>query len=213
MASSEREWPLGVAILLVCLLFFLSLATVSKETVRKSSAIEGQWIEEQFGHSTLTRINAIADGWYLKSFDRLDKNSLRDWMSEDPAQRKREERLAEQNNVVLTWAKERKLTLLELGFWVLRRIALFKVLIPLWLPLGLLAVFHGWNERAIKQMDFGYTSPVVNHWARSGMTLITVVTILLFFAPVTIPPAVFPMLMAFWSVGAMLAIANIQKRI
>ena len=45
------------------------------------------------------------------------------------------------------------------------------------------------------------------------MTLITVVTILLFFAPVTIPPAVFPMLMAFWSVGAMLAIANIQKRI
>ena len=106
MASSEREWPLGVAILLVCLLFFLSLATVSKETVRKSSAVEGQWIEEQFGHSTLTRINAIADGWYLKSFDRLDKNSLRDWMSEDPAQRKREERLAEQNNVVLTWAKE-----------------------------------------------------------------------------------------------------------
>lgn len=161
MASSEREWPLGVAILLVCLLFFLSLATVSKETVRKSSAVEGQWIEEQFGHSTLTRINAIADGWYLKSFDRLDKNSLRDWMSEDPAQRKREERLAEQNNVVLTWAKERKLTLLELGFWVLRRIALFKVLIPLWLPLGLLAVFHGWNERAIKQTDFGYTSPVV----------------------------------------------------
>lgn len=164
MASSEREWPLGVAILLVCLLFFLSLATISKETVRKSSAVEGQWIEEQFGHSTLTRINAIADGWYLKSFDRLDKNSLRDWMSEDPAQRKREERLAEQNNVVLTWAKERKLTLLELGFWVLRRIALFKVLIPLWLPLGLLAVFHGWNERAIKQTDFGYTSPVVNHW-------------------------------------------------
>ena len=215
MAGSEKEWPLGVAIVVMCMLFLVGLATVSKTEVRKQSTREAQRIEIELGHSTLMKINAKADAWYLHTVGKWDKDTLRDWMDDDPAeiQKQKQAKAQEVPNKAKKWVNDRRLAFLDLSYWILRRIALFQVFIPLWLPLGLLAFYHGWMTRCIKQTDFGYTSPVVNHYARNGMTIITVLTILLFFSPVALYPFIFPTLMAFWSIGAALAIGNIQKRI
>lgn len=215
--ASEREWPIGVAIVVLCLLFFVGLATVSKDQVRKESVKEAERIELELGHSTLMKISARADAWYLATLGKFDKNSLRDWMNDDPVNLQAKEKIVQTvedgANAGKSWLTDRRIAFLDLGYWILRRVALFLMFVPLWLPLGLLAMYHGWMSRAIKQTDFGYTSPVVNHWARSVMTLITVMTILLFFSPVALYPAIFPTLMAFWSVAAAAAIGNIQKRI
>lgn len=215
--ASEREWPIGVAIVVLCLLFFVGLATVSKDQVRKESVKEAERIELELGHSTLMKISARADAWYLATLGKFDKNSLRDWMTDDPVNLQAKEKIVQTvedgANAGKSWLNDRRIAFLDLGYWILRRVALFLMFIPLWLPLGLLAMYHGWMSRAIKQTDFGYTSPVVNHWARSVMTLITVMTILLFFSPVALYPAIFPTLMAFWSVATAAAIGNIQKRI
>lgn len=215
--ATEKEWPIGVAVVIACLLFFVGLATVSKDEVRKESVHEAERIELELGHTTLMKISARADAWYLATLGKWDKNTLRDWMADDPVQIQREKRQAkyaqEEKSKAKDWLNDRRQAFLDLGYWILRRIALFQMFIPLWLPLGILAVYHGWMSRAIKQTDFGYTSPVVNHWARSFMTFITVLTILLFFSPVALYPVIFPTLMAFWSVATAAAIGNIQKRI
>ncbi|WP_443744411.1 DUF4400 domain-containing protein [Sutterella sp.] len=194
--------------------FALSLTLVTKDYVRRSSVLEAQKIEAELGHSTLTKINAMADDWYLRTLDRwFGEDSLDEWLSEDAAQRRREEDFLQKNRKVAKWAEERKAALLDLGFWVMRRIALFLIWIPLWIPLALLAVYHGLQDREIKKTDFGYTSPVLNNWARRVMSLVTFITILLFLSPIAIDPLMFPLMMGFWAVAAGIAMGNIQKRI
>lgn len=212
--AKRESGSVALAVVLAFAVFTLSLALVTQDYVRRASVIEAQRIERELGHSTLTRINVMADGWYLKTLDRwFDSTTLGDWMSTDAEQKAREERLLKQNGKLVRWAEDRKAALLDLGYWVLRRLALFWLWIPLWIPLALLAVYHGLQDREIKKTDFGYTSPVLNHWARQAMCLTTLVTLLLFLSPVALEPLMFPLMMGFWAVAAGIAVGNVQKRI
>lgn len=214
MADKNGSTSVWIIILTAFAVFALSLTLVTKDYVRKSSVAEARMIETELGHSTLTRINAMADDWYLKTFDKwFGQASLGDWMSEDGKQRRREEKFLRQNGKAVQWAVERKEALLDLSYWILRRVALFLIWVPLWIPLAVLALFHGLNDREIKKTDFGYTSPVLNHWARQAMSLVTMLTLLLFLSPVAIMPLAFPLMMSFWALAAGVAIGNVQKRI
>ncbi|MDO4937148.1 MAG: DUF4400 domain-containing protein [Sutterellaceae bacterium] len=214
MAQKNSSASMWIFIITAFAVFALSLTVVTQDYVRKSSVAEAQKIEAELGHSTLTRINSMADDWYLRTLDKwFGKQTLKNWMSEDQAQREREERLLKQNSRVVKWGQERKEALLDLGYWILRRIALFLIWLPLWIPLAALAIFHGVNDREIKKTDFGYTSPVLNHWARQIMSLVSMLTVLLFLSPVAIEPFAFPLMMGFWAIAAGVAIGNVQKRI
>lgn len=213
MAASKTD-SFALFFVLAFLAFTLSLALVTQDYVRRASVREAQNIELQLGHSTLTRINAMADDWYLRTLDRwFGQDALNDWMSKDPEQLAREKRFLEDHPKLRAWTDSRKEALLDLGYWVMRRAALFLIWLPLWLPLAFLALYHGLQDREIKKTDFGYTSPVLNHWARRSMSLVTVLTLLLFFSPVAIDPLLFPLMMGFWSFAAGVAIGNVQKRI
>ena len=98
---------------------------------------------------TLRKINELAGKWYLATAGKLEQaeSDLDSLYSDDPVQRAREERFTESlyggNSKLNTWIDSRKEAFLDLYYWVLRRVALFVVLLPLWIPLAILAVFHG----------------------------------------------------------------------
>ena len=77
----------------------------------------------------------------------------------------------------------------------------------------ILASLHGYWDREIKKTDFGYTSPVLNHYARTIMHFVMMVTLLLFVVPVPIDPILFPIFLALATVSAGVALGNVQKRI
>ena len=212
--AEEKTDGFWMFFLLVFAAFTLSLAFVTQDYVRSASVKEAQNIELELGRSTLTRINAMADGWYLKTLDKwFGKEALKDWMSADPEQRLREERLLDEHPKLQAWSESRREALLDLGFWVMRRAALFLVWLPLWIPLAFLALYHGLQDREIKKTDFGYTSPVLNHWARRSMSFISLLMLVVFLSPVALDPLLFPLMMGFWSFAAGIAIGNVQKRI
>lgn len=200
----------------------VSLTFISQDYTRRTSIAEAVRIEAEMGSSTLRKVNALADTWYLGIRRVLKSNvvlSAEDFYSDDTLQRKREEQFLDtllertHEGKLANWLIEREQAMLDLLYWVLRRVALFVVLLPLWIPMAVLALFHGLQDRAIKKTDFGYTSPVLNHWARQVISFGIVTTLLIFFAPIAINPIVFPMIMAAVTVAMGVAVGNIQKRI
>lgn len=218
MAKRESSSSFWISIVLFSFAVMLGLAVVENDYTLKASISEAKKIEAEMGGSTLRKINELASHWYLSSLRKLESmHSDVDWYSKDPDQREREQRFLEDlygNNTKLqSWINHRKEALLDLYYWILRRFALFVVLLPLWIPLALLAIFHGLQEREIKKTDFGYTSPVKNHWARRSIGVSTLMLFLVFFAPIAIEPMIFPLIMAAITVAIGIAFGNIQKQI
>ena len=219
MARRESSSAIWIFTILISVALLLGLSIVESEYTRKTSVLEAQKIESEMGASTLRKINELAGKWYLATAGKLEQaeSDLDSLYSDDPVQRAREERFTESlyggNSKLNTWIDSRKEAFLDLYYWVLRRVALVVVLLPLWIPLAILAVFHGLQEREIKKTDFGYTSPVMNHWARQVIALSILTTFLVFFAPIAIDPLVFPLIMAAITVAIGIAVGNIQKRI
>lgn len=215
--SSSSIW---FVVILTGLAMMVGVALVEADYTRKTSILEAQKIEAEMGPSTLEKINRIAGGWYeaiigrMESSDKWDVDSL---YSEDPVQRQREyeftDSLYGDNTEVNQWLHQRTEAFKDMAYWVMRRVALFLVLLPLWIPLAILAVFHGLQDREIKKTDFGYTSPVLNHWARRVMSFGILLTFLVFFAPIAIDPIIFPIIMAALTVALGIAVGNIQKRL
>lgn len=218
MAKRESSSSFWISIILFSFAVMLGLAVVENDYTLKASISEAKKIEAEMGGSTLRKINELASHWYLSSLRKIESMQRDvDWYSKDPDQREREQRFLEDlygNNTKLqSWINHRKEALLDLYYWILRRFALFVVLLPLWIPLALLAIFHGLQEREIKKTDFGYTSPVKNHWARRSIGVSTLMLFLVFCAPIAIKPMIFPLIMAAITVAIGIAFGNIQKQI
>ena len=130
----------------------VSLTFISQDYTRRTSIAEAVRIEAEMGSSTLRKVNALADTWYLGIRRVLKSNvvlSAEDFYSDDTLQRKREEQFLDtllertHEGKLANWLIEREQAMLDLLYWVLRRVALFVVLLPLWIPMAVLALFHG----------------------------------------------------------------------
>lgn len=220
MAVKERSY-LGLKVLVLSsLTFAVAMATVSSDYIRARQSNEMQSIERQLGESTLVKVSETAGRWYGALLANTDSAvfdmDAEAWKSDDLEQRKREEAFLESLPSFPkfnTWLHERAEAFLDLTYWVLCRLALFTIWLPLWLPLGILSIWHGYYSREIKKTDFGYASPVLNHWSRSAMGLLAYLAFVLLFVPVTIEPIVFPIMLVFWAIASSIAIGNIPKRI
>lgn len=214
MDTKNSSAPLWLMFLAVFALVAVILTFTTSDWARKTSVIEAQKIEAAMGASTLEKINELAGDWYVKTAGKWAKElSLESMMSEDSAQRQREKRFITENSSIVKWGEKRKAALLDLAYWFLKRVALVVIWLPMWIPLLLLAAFHGMQDREIKKTDFGYTSPVRNHFARVTIAFTILMTFALFIVPVAVEPWVFPILMGIATVAAGVAFGNVQKRI
>lgn len=93
----------------------------------------------------------------------------------------------------------------------LQRLAMITMWLPYLLPAILPAIVHGLCVRAIKQVSYGYASPVVYHSAGHFMALLLVAPLFYVTAPISIHPAA----VLVWGIAlsfALLAmISNVQK--
>lgn len=210
---SPGMFSISAFIIITSAAMLLALTLVTKEYTYTTALKEAQKIEQVMGSDTLDRINSMATSWYMATIDKWDVSmDIDDMYSDDPKQREREQKLFGGKNQALTqWLETRKEALLDMSFWVLRRVALFVVWVPLWIPLFFLAMWHGMNDREIKKTDFGYTSPVLNKMATKTAFCGFMLNLLIFVAPIAIDPFVFPLLLAVITIAVGISIGNIQK--
>lgn len=186
-----------------------ALALVSPDYAREMSASEAQKIESMLGVHTLLRINGIADRMYHSTMADVDIEAISQSV---------ESKGGEPDSVfslkgVAQWIKVRTEAFLDLTYWFFRRITLFVIWMPLWIPMLFIAMLHGYWDREIKKTNFGYTSPVRNQAARRGMKFITMLMMLFFVVPVSLDPIVFPIFLMGATIFTGIALGNIQKRI
>ena len=222
--SSKGKSGYGSVWTLVLVIFFevaVVLFLVSADYARDGTVKEGAWISEALGDETNREIQRRADAMYEDTVIRWE---LTEWFHRlfIPSDAERNgsrglETLGELGDLgsgsVFSVAESRWSAFLDMTYWTMRRIALFTIWLPVWLPAFVIAGVCGWLERAVKKTDFGYTSPVL--FANSWKALICALLLLLvsFLCPMPMPPSIVPALLGFMAILVGLCLGNVQKRI
>ena len=222
--SSKGKSGYGSVWTLILVIFFeiaVVLFLVSADYARDGTLKEGAWISEALGDETNLEIQRRADAMYEDTVIRWE---LTEWFYRlfIPSESERDgsrglETLGEfgdiGNGSVFSVAESRWSAFLDMTYWTMRRIALFTIWLPVWLPAFVIAGICGWLERAVKKTDFGYTSPVL--FANSWKALICALLLLLvsFLCPMPMPPSIVPALLGFMAILVGLCLGNVQKRI
>lgn len=98
-------------------------------------------------------------------------------------------------------------------YQALQRVSLSVMWLPFLLPLFIPAGIHGYCVRKIKQVSYGYASPVKYSAAGHAIALLSVLP--LFY--ITLPIGIHPAAIFVWAIGVailiMVMIANLQKQI
>ena len=222
--SSKGKSGYGSVWTLILVIFFeiaVVLFLVSADYARDGTVKEGAWISEALGDETNREIQRRADAMYEDTVIRWE---LTDWFHRlfIPSESERDgsrglETLGELGDLgsgsVFSVAESRWSAFLDMTYWTMRRIALFTIWLPVWLPAFVIAGVCGWFERAVKKTEFGYTSPVL--FANSWRALICALLLLLvsFLCPMPMPPSIVPALLGFMAILVGLCLGNVQKRI
>lgn len=222
--SSKGKGGYGSVWTLILVIFFevaVVLFLVSADYARDGTVKEGAWISEALGDETNREIQRRADAMYEDTVIRWE---LTEWFYRlfIPSESERDgsrglETLGELGDLgsgsVFSVAESRWSAFLDMTYWTMRRIALFTIWLPVWLPAFVIAGICGWLERAVKKTDFGYTSPVL--FANSWRALICALLLLLvsFLCPMPMPPSIVPALLGFMAILVGLCLGNVQKRI
>lgn len=222
--SSKGKSGYGSVWTLILVIFFevaVVLFLVSADYARDGTVKEGAWISEALGDETNREIQRRADAMYEDTVIRWE---LTEWFHRlfIPSESERDgsrglETLGELGDLgsgsVFSVAESRWSAFLDMTYWTMRRIALFTIWLPVWLPAFVIAGVCGWLERAVKKTDFGYTSPVL--FANSWRALICALLLLLvsFLCPMPMPPSIVPALLGFMAILVGLCLGNVQKRI
>ena len=222
--SSKDKSGYGSVCTLILVIFFevaVVLFLVSADYARDGTVKEGAWISEALGDETNREIQRRADAMYEDTVIRWE---LTEWFYRlfIPSESERDgsrglETLGELGDLgsgsVFSVAESRWSAFLDMTYWTMRRIALFTIWLPVWLPAFVIAGVCGWLERAVKKTDFGYTSPVL--FANSWRALIYALLLLLvsFLCPMPMPPSIVPALLGFMAILVGLCLGNVQKRI
>ena len=220
--SSKGKSGYGSVWTLILVIFFeiaVVLFLVSADYARDGTLKEGAWISVALGDETNLEIQRRADAMYENTVIRWE---LTEWFYRlfIPSESERENSLGletlgdmESGTSIFSVAESRWSAFLDMTYWTMRRIALFTIWLPVWLPAFVIAGICGWLERAVKKTDFGYTSPVL--FANSWKALICALLLLLvsFLCPMPMPPSIVPALLGFMAILVGLCLGNVQKRI
>lgn len=216
MASSKKGWSFFTWVLIASLEILVIMLFVSADYMRTNTEVETQRVQASLGTEAVVEIQKRADGLYQRAVIEPD---LEGWLRRlyIPTEEERARSVGLQNlgddQGVWEWAEGRIQAFLDMLYWIFKRLSLFSLWVPVWIPAFFIAIRLGWLERAIKKTNFAYTSPFLLGMAKRSMGLCFFILITIFVIPMALYPEVVPVL--FGTVVLLLGfgVGNIQKRI
>ena len=201
-----------VALVLVEILFIVTLLT--PKYIESNCLREAQWIENSLGTGTSDDIQKRADGWYTTLIiEPKVEQRLKYAFIPTHEERMRSKGLEDLGAGLWPIIANRVEALMDMIYWMMRRLALLLEWLPSCVPAGICAALSGLCVREIKKTNFALASSVKFNYSLKGVLVGLGLFFLSFLLPVSLPPQAIPiiMLMVFVTLGW--STSNIAKRI
>lgn len=212
--TKKRRRSAFMIVLLIFAEAAICLFLISSDYARKSTIQEAAWINASLGESTSLQLQQRADAMYESTVMRWQ---LDDWFHQlfipSESERQNSKGLEALGEKAFDLVESRWAAFLDMTYWFMRRIALFTIWLPIWVPAFVISAMGGWLERAVKKTDFGYASPFIFSYAWRAVVFGVALMLLSFFCPVPMPPSAVPALLGVIAVLLGLCFGNVQKRI
>lgn len=206
----------------IALLFFILLTEIClsgfilpNDFIRRNADLEWQWVNDSLGESTNARIDAMANAMYrtVVVYPELEEK-IRAWALPDQRARRSKSLInPEKREKIWQYYEQRINAIFDVTYWFFRRLSLFIIWLPLWIPAVVISVRTGFLEREIKKSGFQHTSPTIQHHAFKAIGISVFVLLASFLLPLALPPIAVPVLYGFVVLLIGIACSNMQKRI
>lgn len=216
MASGgSRGGVIGFLFFILLTEICLSGFILPSDFIRRNADLEWQWVNDSLGPSTNARIDRMAGAMYdAVVLGPALEEKLRAWAL--PTERARQSKSLinpQKREEIWNYYEERINVAFDTLYWFFRRLSLFIIWLPLWLPAIVIAVRTGFLERDIKKSGFAHTSPTIQHHAFKAIGGAVFVLLASFLLPVALPPVAVPVLYGIVVLLTGIACSNMQKRI
>ena len=176
--------------------------------------MEANWIESSLGKSVSDGLQAKADDWYTKLIiDNKVEQHLKYAFIPTIEQRQRSRGLENLGSGLWPYISNRIEAVMDMIYWMMRRMALMLLWLPACLPVTLCAALSGLCLRAIKKTNFDIASSVQLNYSIRGALVCTLLFLLSFLLPVALPPQIVPVVLVVVLVLLGWSTSNIAKRI
>ena len=210
MKSLENSFWFVCSMILV--LFSLGLLFASTDFIRGNMIKESKMVYRTLGEEATREIQERADRWYIATIEKPQVEEALMMIIPTREERERSRGLEDLGSPLWPWVADRISCLMDMIYWLYRRVALLLVWLPACLPALVLSVVHGLLERKIKQTNFGYASPIVHRysWRICGWAI--GFFLLSFLLPIAISPEFIPFMIATVMVMMGMSLGNMVKR-
>ena len=213
-AKKSNSRSVAALLLVIFVEAAVVLFLVSSDYARESTLKEGAWISASLGDETNVEIQRRADAMYENTVLQWDLDGwFRRLFIPSESERLHSRGLENLGETAFSVAVSRWEAFLDMTYWAMRRIALFSIWLPIWLPAFVISAMGGWLERAVKRTDFGYTSPFVFSYSWRTLVCAFLALVISFLCPTPLPPSLVPALLGVIAILLGLCFGNIQKRI
>lgn len=206
----------------IAFLFFILLTEICfsgfilpSNFIRRNADLEWQWVNESLGESTNERIDAMAGAMYhAVVLGPALEEKLRAWaLPTERARRSKSLINPQKREQIWDYYEERINVVFDTLYWFFRRLSLFIIWFPLWLPAIVISVRTGFLERDVKKSGFAHTSPTIQHHAFKAIGGAVFILLASFLLPLALPPVAVPVLYGVVVLLIGIACSNMQKRI
>ena len=215
MASNNRGSVVALLFFILLTEICLSGFILPNNFIRKNADLEWQWVNESLGESTNARIDEMAGAMYSTIVIGPElEEKLRAWAL--PTERARHSKSLinpQKREQIWNYYEERINAIFDTLYWLFRRLALFIIWLPLWIPAILISVRTGLLERDVKKSGFAHTSPIIQYHAFKAIGFAVFVLLASFLLPLALPPMAVPVLYGIVVLLIGVATSNMQKRI
>lgn len=212
--SSSPFWLFTRLALVLFLEICLVLLFVSPDFAREATKQEASWIVAEMGAAAEREVERRAGIYYkyvvLDTHLEEHLRTLYIPTAEQKARSKGLEALGERQHL---WeiVENRLQAFLDMLWWWMRRAAFFTLEVPLALAAVLFAALWGWEQREKKKTSSTPASPLAQGWAVKGGVLIVFGLLMLFLAPVALPPLLVPVFLILTALCTVVGVGNIPK--
>ena len=211
--SAMKNRSIAALLLVIFAEAAVVLFLVSADYARESTLKEGAWISASLGDETNIEIQRRADAMYENTVLRWDLDGwFRRLFIPSKSQRLHSRGLENLGETAFSIAESRWEAFLDMTYWTMRRIALFSIWLPIWLPAFAVSAMGGWLERAVKRTYFGYTSPFIFSYSWKTLVCAFLALVISFLCPAPLPPSLVPAMLGVIAILLGLCFGNIQKR-
>lgn len=206
----------------IAFLFFILLTEICfsgfilpSNFIRRNADLEWQWVNESLGESTNTRIDAMAGTMYdvVVLGPALEEKLRAGALPTERARRSKSLINPQKREQIWDYYEERINVVFDTLYWFFRRLSLFIIWFPLWLPAIIISVRTGFLERDVKKSGFAHTSPTIQHHAFKAIGGAVFILLASFLLPLALPPVAVPVLYGVVVLLIGIACSNMQKRI